>query len=70
MKEEDQICPVCKSKPELMDDDASSRNSNGFYYNVWCPNCGAFTSWYDRQKWPDRFYWNIPQIAKDKYIKE
>ena len=64
---EPHICPLCESDVEETDDYYRSANSNGSHYDIWCPNCGSTTSWYDRDPWPNIKKWFIPKIALDKY---
>lgn len=67
MNDTPHICPVCKSEVEEYEDYASSSNSNGMWYDIWCPNCGSVTMWYDIWSWPEKKDWQIPKIALDLY---
>lgn len=60
-------CPNCNR--ELTEDDGisydatSSAQIMGGAYDIWCPNCGATSYWYDNCQWPTKEDWRIPKLT-------
>lgn len=80
MDGEKQKCPNCQRQlwedDGIFEDVSRSYNTNGTWYNLWCPDCGAICKWYNRYYWPHIKEWKIPtqtvkkQIESEKIMNE
>ena len=76
IKCEDRKCPNCNRQLEdngsdyggIVEDYHASRNSNGMWYTLWCPDCGATARWYDNWKWPIKDEWKIPKYSRKESV--
>jgi len=53
-----EICKKCKHTMDNIHEDG--RNTYGFSYIYWCPNCGTILRWYDGNKIEEND-WQIPK---------